>query len=69
VAPSAVAAASEHRCTPIALRATAGLRLLGAKEAEAILAEVRAFLKATPFRLPDDGVTILDGTDEGVPEQ
>ena len=60
---------SEQRCTPIALRATAGLRLLGAKEADAILSEVRAFLKATPFRLPDSGVTILDGADEGAPPQ
>jgi guanosine-diphosphatase len=55
-------------CTPVAVKATAGLRLLGAAESEAILAAVRHRLhEKYPFSLQDsDGVVIMDGKDEGV---
>lgn len=55
-------------CTPVAVKATAGLRLLGAAESEGILEAVRHRLhEKYPFSLQDkDGVVIMDGTDEGV---
>lgn len=55
-------------CTPVAVKATAGLRLLGAAQSEAILAAVRHRLHDKyPFSLQDkDGVVIMDGKDEGV---
>lgn len=57
---------SERGCTPVALKATAGLRLLGQKESNAILEEVERFLKEDwPFSLVKDGVVIMDGRDEG----
>jgi guanosine-diphosphatase len=58
-----------HACTPVAVKATAGLRLLGAPEAAAILAAVRQHLAdAFPFPVApgDDAVAIMDGRDEGV---
>ena len=51
--------------TPVELRATAGLRLLPGSQAEGILNAVRQLLTAGPFKLADDGVTIMDGADEG----
>jgi len=67
----------EHlrRCTPVAVKATAGLRLLGAKQSAEILEAVRSRLKtAYPFPLSSEGakgaeeaaVAIMDGRDEGV---
>ncbi|KZT65832.1 hypothetical protein DAEQUDRAFT_496508 [Daedalea quercina L-15889] len=55
-------------CTPIQVKATAGLRLLGASESAAILDAVKAHLHASySFSLKDeDGVAIMDGKDEGV---
>jgi len=55
-------------CTPVAVKATAGLRLLGASESDAILDAVRQRLhEKYPFSLQDaDGVVIMDGKDEGV---
>ena len=55
-------------CTPLAIKATAGLRLLGELESRAILEAVRSRIHAKyPFPLPeDDGVIIMDGKDEGV---
>ncbi|KAH9949806.1 nucleoside phosphatase family-domain-containing protein [Amylocystis lapponica] len=55
-------------CTPVAVKATAGLRLLGAPESAAILDAVRARLHVQyPFSVQDaDGVVIMDGKDEGV---
>jgi guanosine-diphosphatase len=60
--------ASEHRCTPVAVKATAGLRLLGKKQSDAILKQVRTWLEAEfPFAVPGpDAVQIMDGKDEGV---
>ncbi|KAJ3192006.1 Guanosine-diphosphatase [Irineochytrium annulatum] len=55
-------------CTPIAVKATAGLRLLGKTESEAILAAVRSRLESEyGFRVVEnEGVSIMDGADEGV---
>ncbi|KAI0072545.1 hypothetical protein K474DRAFT_1604899 [Panus rudis PR-1116 ss-1] len=57
-----------HSCTPVAVKATAGLRLLGVGESEEILEAVRHRLhEKYPFALQDkDGVVIMDGKDEGV---
>ncbi|KAG8214355.1 nucleoside phosphatase family-domain-containing protein [Butyriboletus roseoflavus] len=59
---------SLHHCTPLAVKATAGLRLLGLEESQAILEAVETRLRgAYPFVVPDeDGVVIMDGKDEGV---
>ncbi|KAK9478325.1 nucleoside phosphatase family-domain-containing protein [Lipomyces japonicus] len=55
-------------CTPIAVKATAGLRILGQAASEKILAAVRTHLE-TKYPFPvvaGDGVSIMDGKDEGV---
>ncbi|EPX74949.1 guanosine-diphosphatase Gda1 [Schizosaccharomyces octosporus yFS286] len=55
-------------CSPISVKATAGLRLTGEHEARAILNTVKAHLiEKYPFPLAgEDSVSILDGTMEGV---
>lgn len=55
-------------CTPVAVKATAGLRLLGKEKSDAILAEVRSHLeKDYPFAVVEgDGISIMEGKDEGV---
>ncbi|KAK7208246.1 nucleoside phosphatase family-domain-containing protein [Myxozyma melibiosi] len=55
-------------CTPVAVKATAGLRLLGPARSDTILAAVRTHLETKyPFPVvPGDGVSIMDGKDEGV---
>ena len=55
-------------CTPVAVKATAGLRLLGATESAAILDAVKHRLhEKYPFAVVErDGVVIMDGSDEGV---
>ena len=57
-----------RRCTPVAVKATAGLRLLGASQSTEILDAVRRHLGAEyPFPLASqDPVVIMDGRDEGV---
>ncbi|KAJ7506846.1 nucleoside phosphatase GDA1/CD39 [Mycena galericulata] len=56
-----------HKCTPVAVKATAGLRVLPGSRADDILAAVSAHLRsAYPFVLPADGVAVVDGADEGV---
>lgn len=59
---------SLRKCTPVAVKATAGLRMLGATESQAILDAVKARLaEAYPFPLSnEDPVVIMDGKDEGV---
>lgn len=59
---------SLHKCTPVAVKATAGLRLLGPKESQEILDAVKHRLEEKyPFSLPSkDPVVIMDGSDEGV---
>lgn len=55
-------------CTPVEVKATAGLRLLGETESDAILDEVRNRME-TNFKFSVGGaksVEIMDGKDEGV---
>ncbi|CAI5758269.1 unnamed protein product [Candida verbasci] len=55
----------KQSCTPVAVKATAGLRLLGETKSKAILEEVRNHLdKNYPF--PVEDISIMDGKDEGV---
>lgn len=62
-------------CTPIAVKATAGLRMIGPEKAEEILKAVRHRLETEfPFAVvskgedpaKDNGVHIMDGADEGM---
>jgi len=57
-------------CSPIAVKATAGLRLLGNEKSQKILDAVRTHLeKDYPFPVlaqDQGGVAIMDGSDEGV---
>ncbi|CAG8474347.1 6953_t:CDS:2 [Paraglomus brasilianum] len=57
-----------HSCTPVAVKATAGLRLLGVKKSLHILKAVRKRLENKyPFPIiENEGVAIMDGKDEGV---
>ncbi|ORY08177.1 nucleoside phosphatase GDA1/CD39 [Basidiobolus meristosporus CBS 931.73] len=57
-----------HKCTPITVKATAGLRLLGEeKSAEILKAVEERLVENYPFPLTkDEGVAILDGAKEGV---
>jgi guanosine-diphosphatase len=59
---------SLRKCTPVAVKATAGLRLLGSSESAEILEAVKRRLQDKyPFPLQEkDGVVIMDGKDEGV---
>lgn len=52
--------------TPLAVRATAGLRLLPVDQAEALLQSVRQMFEESPFRTNANSVAIMDGTDEGL---
>jgi guanosine-diphosphatase len=64
----AVRVVPEHlrRCTPVAVKATAGLRLLPQSQSDAILKAVEKRLEEEyPFKL-HGGVEIMDGKDEGV---
>ena len=59
---------SLRSCTPLQVKATAGLRRLGTKEASDILAAVRQRLEEKyPFSLHgENAVEIMEGRDEGV---
>lgn len=53
--------------TPVAVKATAGLRMTGERQANAILASVRDLLDTYPFMIkpnPIEGVEIMDGLSE-----
>nr|XP_036582956.1 GDA1/CD39 family protein [Colletotrichum truncatum]KAF6791852.1 GDA1/CD39 family protein [Colletotrichum truncatum] len=57
-------------CSPVAVKATAGLRMVGPENAQKILDAVRTHLE-TKYPFPvvskeDNGVAIMDGADEGV---
>ncbi|GAA5988641.1 hypothetical protein JCM11641_005191 [Rhodosporidiobolus odoratus] len=57
----------ERGCTPIAVKATAGLRLLGQQKSAEILDEIDRWLREEwPFVVGKDGVVVMDGRDEGV---
>ena len=57
-------------CSPVAVKATAGLRLLGQEKSDKILAAVRQHLENDyPFPVVSEanqGVAVMDGKDEGV---
>lgn len=59
---------SYQSCSPVAVKATAGLRLLGDEMSAKILEAVRKRLETVyPFPVvADSGVSIMDGKDEGV---
>ncbi|KAJ8922634.1 hypothetical protein NQ315_007666 [Exocentrus adspersus] len=52
--------------TPLILKATAGLRLLPANQAEGLLQSVKDYFKTVPFLTNDASVEIMDGVDEGI---
>lgn len=52
--------------TPIVLRATAGLRLLGNEGAEHALRECRRALRQSGFLFQDEWASVLDEKDEGI---
>lgn len=59
----------KQSCSPVAVKATAGLRLLGETKSNAILKEVRRHLEEDyPFPVVKgtEGISIMDGADEGV---
>ena len=51
--------------TTVEVRATAGLRMLPGAQAENLLQATRALLGDYPFVFEDDGVSIMDGAEEG----
>lgn len=54
-------------CTPVAVKATAGLRLLPGSQSADILHAVEQRIHEYPFKLQEkDGVVIMDGKDEGI---
>ncbi|XP_048340849.1 nucleoside diphosphate phosphatase ENTPD5 isoform X2 [Sphaerodactylus townsendi] len=57
---------SHWKKTPVVLKATAGLRLLAEHKAQALLSEVRMVFEESPFLVPNDSVSIMDGTYEGI---
>ncbi|EGW01649.1 Ectonucleoside triphosphate diphosphohydrolase 5 [Cricetulus griseus] len=57
---------SHWKRTPVVLKATAGLRLLPEQKAQALLLEVEEIFKMSPFLVPDDSVSIMDGSYEGI---
>ncbi|XP_053119998.1 nucleoside diphosphate phosphatase ENTPD5 isoform X2 [Hemicordylus capensis] len=57
---------SHWKKTPLVLKATAGLRLLAEHKAQALLSEVRTVFEESPFLVPENSVSIMDGTDEGI---
>ncbi|KAG7509597.1 hypothetical protein JOB18_049478 [Solea senegalensis] len=56
----------EWKRTPVVLRATAGLRLLAAEKSQALLDQVQHVFDESPFLVPDNSVTIMNGTNEGI---
>ncbi|GCB64337.1 ectonucleoside triphosphate diphosphohydrolase 5 [Scyliorhinus torazame] len=52
--------------TPVVLKATGGLRLLPEQKAQALLLEVQELFEDSPFLVPEDCVTIMNGTYEGI---
>ncbi|KAF9459197.1 nucleoside phosphatase family-domain-containing protein [Collybia nuda] len=63
-----VVPASLRKCTPLAVKATAGLRLLpGSQSADILEAVEKRLREEYPFQLVEkDPVVIMDGKDEGV---
>ncbi|XP_064420971.1 ectonucleoside triphosphate diphosphohydrolase 5 isoform X2 [Latimeria chalumnae] len=57
---------SQWKETPVVLKATAGLRLLPEQKAQTLLSEVKEIFEDSPFLVPEDSVSILNGTYEGI---
>ncbi|PVU88232.1 hypothetical protein BB561_005963 [Smittium simulii] len=60
---------SLRSCTPVSVKATAGLRLLGNNKAEQILKAIRnRFISKYPFQLAKENapISVMEGRDEGV---
>lgn len=59
---------NKRKCSPVAVKATAGLRLLGDTKSEKILSAVRSHLEDDyPFPVvKKDGVSVMGGDEEGV---
>lgn len=57
---------SQWSNTALGLKATAGLRLLSNVTAHAILSEVLKLFQSYPFKTSVDGVSILEGAEEGL---
>lgn len=55
-----------HATTPLVLKATAGLRLLGTTESENLLKAVRDAFVRSKFLIKDNSVEIMGGIDEGI---
>lgn len=60
-----------RKCTPIVLKATAGLRLIPRERVESILGKIRSFLKKQNFYLgngdqAEDPVSVIDGSEEAI---
>ncbi len=60
-----------RKCTPIVLKATAGLRLLPPERVETILGKVKGYLKKQSFHLgysqsSADPVSVIDGSEEAI---
>lgn len=51
-------------CTPIAVKATAGLRMLAGQQSKNILEAIRKYLDTYPF--PIANIEIMEGKDEGM---
>uniref|UniRef100_A0A673I3G0 nucleoside diphosphate phosphatase n=1 Tax=Sinocyclocheilus rhinocerous TaxID=307959 RepID=A0A673I3G0_9TELE len=56
----------EWKRTPVLFRATAGLRLLPPAKAHTLLEEVQDVFDESPFYVPADSVSIMNGTNEGL---
>uniref|UniRef100_A0A8C7IVM4 nucleoside diphosphate phosphatase n=1 Tax=Oncorhynchus kisutch TaxID=8019 RepID=A0A8C7IVM4_ONCKI len=56
----------EWKRTPLVLKATAGLRLLPSEKSQALLEQVQDVFDESPFFVPDDSVSIMNGTNEGI---
>ncbi|KAK2890331.1 ectonucleoside triphosphate diphosphohydrolase 5 isoform X2 [Channa argus] len=56
----------EWKRTPVVLRATAGLRLLTTEKAQTLLGQVQHVFDESPFLVPDNSVSIMNGTSEGI---
>eukprot|EP00058_Branchiostoma_floridae_P019055 XP_002604544.1 hypothetical protein BRAFLDRAFT_79389 [Branchiostoma floridae] len=55
-----------QRTTPLALKATAGLRMLPEAKAQTLLDKVQEVFEASPFLVRKDSVVVMNGLDEGL---
>lgn len=63
----AIVPKEQRKTTPVALKATAGLRLLPSNSSQLLLEEVRSLFQDSPYLFRDHSlVSIMDGPDEGL---